>query len=278
MLAVDPVKRITVPEIIQHPFFHVDLPRYLKPLPPPPGPVLGTLSALVTPGKAIDFEIIDGLGRIEEDVVEELALRMEGIDKEDVWECLRREDGVQGNAVKVAYMLLRDKRRLGRDRKFLPFCYIVLVFICIPVAAYEEQERDARLAALDVRPLLVSQTSSYTSYSHGTYCHLLPCHPVVLTRRTLSKVNSIALMTKKTMNSTSLLPHLMSGNRSTTTLQSSTRPCRSSFPNSTTLRHMQMLNVLGQLSRRKSSTAQNGTLVFAAEARQWRLCWRSIVH
>ncbi|KAH9977846.1 kinase-like domain-containing protein [Lactifluus volemus] len=137
MLAVDPVKRITVPEIIQHPFFQVDLPSYLQPLPPPPGPVLGTLAALVTPAKAIDFEIIDGLGRIEEDVVEELALRMDGIDKEDVWECLRRDDGAQGNAVKVAYMLLRDKRRLGRD-----------------LAAYEEQERDAQLAAMDPRNLL----------------------------------------------------------------------------------------------------------------------------
>ncbi len=121
MLIVDPVKRITVPEIIQHPFFQVDLSRYLQPLPPPPGPVLGTLSALVIPGKTLDFEIIDGLGRIEDDVVEELAIRMEGIDKEDVWTCLRREDGVQGNAVKVAYMLLRDKQRLGRDREHTPF-------------------------------------------------------------------------------------------------------------------------------------------------------------
>lgn len=120
MLAVDPVKRITVPEIIQHPFFQVDLPRYLRPLPPPPGPVLGTLSALVTPGKALDFEIIDGLGRIEENVVEELALRMDGVDKEDIWECLRRDDGAQGNSVRVAYMLLRDKRRLGRDCKSSP--------------------------------------------------------------------------------------------------------------------------------------------------------------
>jgi carbon catabolite-derepressing protein kinase len=150
MLAVDPVKRITVPEIIQHPFFQVDLPGYLQPLPPPPGPVLGTLAALVTPAKAIDFEIIDGLGRIEEDVVEELALRMDGIDKEDVWECLRRDDGAQGNAVKVAYMLLRDKRRLGRDRKRFLYCFIVHIFIRIPVAAYEEQERDAQLAAMDV--------------------------------------------------------------------------------------------------------------------------------
>ncbi|KAH9077242.1 CAMK/CAMKL/AMPK protein kinase [Lactarius deliciosus] len=135
MLAVDPVKRITVPEIIQHPFFQVDLPRYLQPLPPPPGPVLGTLSSLVTPGKALDFEIIDGLGRIEDDVVEELALRMDSVDKEDIWECLRRDDGAQGNAVRVAYMLLRDKRRLGRD-----------------LAAFEEQERDAQLAAMDENP------------------------------------------------------------------------------------------------------------------------------
>lgn len=115
MLAVDPVKRITIPEITQHPFYTTDLSRYLTPLPPPPGPVLGTLSSLVTPAKALDFEIIEGLGRIEEDIVDELASRMEGVDKEDIWECLRRDDGVQGNAVKVAYMLLRDRRRAGRD-------------------------------------------------------------------------------------------------------------------------------------------------------------------
>lgn len=138
MLAVDPVKRITIPEILQHPFFTTDLPRYLQPLPPRPGPVLGTLSSLVTPPpKALDFEIIDGLGRIEEDVVDELATRMEGVDKDDVWESLRRDDGSQGNAVKVAYMLLRDKRRLGRD-----------------LAEFEEQERDAQLAVMDPRNLL----------------------------------------------------------------------------------------------------------------------------
>ena len=75
MLAVDPVKRITVPEILQHKFFTTDLPRYLSPLPTPPGPVLGTLSSLVTPPKALDFEVIEGLGRIEEDIVEDLSAR-----------------------------------------------------------------------------------------------------------------------------------------------------------------------------------------------------------
>ena len=154
MLAVDPVKRITVPEILQHPFFTTDLPRYLTPLPPPPGPVLGQLSALVHPPN-LDFEIIEGLGRIEEDIVDQLAHRIEGIDKEDIWECLRRDDGPQGNSVKVAYMLLRDKSRLGRDCG----CHFRLLWSGsdrTAVAEFEEQERDAQLAAMDVSPELSS--------------------------------------------------------------------------------------------------------------------------
>lgn len=120
MLAVDPVKRITVPEILQHGFFTTKLPRYLTPL-PAPGPVLGQLSALIHPPN-LEFEIIEGLGRIEDNVIDQLAKRIEGIDKEDIWECLRRDDGPQGNSVKVAYMLLRDKNRLGRDcRSPFPF-------------------------------------------------------------------------------------------------------------------------------------------------------------
>jgi carbon catabolite-derepressing protein kinase len=153
MLAVDPVKRITIPDITQHPFFVTDLPRYLTPLPPPPGPVLGTLSSLVTPPKVLDFEIIDGLGRIEEDIVDELARLMNGVDKEDIWECLRRDDGVQGNAVKVAYMLLRDKRRLGRDCEYSaldPSIRLTAPNDGHSVAEFEEQERDALLAAMDV--------------------------------------------------------------------------------------------------------------------------------
>lgn len=115
MLHIDPVKRLTIADVMVHPWFTPNLPRYLTPLPPPPGPVLGMLSSLVAPQKPLDFEVIEGLGRMEEDVVEELAARMEGVDKDEVWEALRREDGPQGNAVKVAYMLLRDKRRKGKD-------------------------------------------------------------------------------------------------------------------------------------------------------------------
>ncbi|GJJ15022.1 hypothetical protein Clacol_009295 [Clathrus columnatus] len=131
MLAVDPVKRITVPDIMETTFFRTDLPLYLFPLPPPPGPVLGTLSSLVSL-KKLDYEYIEGLGRIEEDIVQQLADSIEDATVEDVWKALRAEDGPQGNAVKVAYMLLRDKRRAGPD-----------------LAVFEKKERDAQLAAMD---------------------------------------------------------------------------------------------------------------------------------
>lgn len=81
--------------------------------------------------------------------MDELATKMDGVDRDDVWECLRRDDGVQGNAVKVAYMLLRDKRRLGRDCESRD-CFRMSLPNWITVAEFEEQERDAQLAAMDV--------------------------------------------------------------------------------------------------------------------------------
>ncbi|KAJ7608806.1 CAMK/CAMKL/AMPK protein kinase [Roridomyces roridus] len=96
MLVADPTKRITVPQIMQHPWVTVKLPRYLTPLPPIPGPVVGTLSSLVSdPVLPLDFEF------------------------------------------KVAYMLLKDKKRVGKD-----------------LAVFAEQERDAELATQDPRNVL----------------------------------------------------------------------------------------------------------------------------
>ena len=164
MLVVDPVKRITIADILKHPFFTTDLPRYLTPLPPPTGPVIGALSALVVPPKPIDFEIIEGLGRIEPDVVDQLAGRMIGVSKEEIWECLRRDDGVQGNAVKVAYMLLRDKNRLGKDRE-CPFVrWLLSPAKDYAVAEFAEAERDAQEAAMDVRIVL-------NLAIHGIFCY-----------------------------------------------------------------------------------------------------------
>ncbi|KIY64182.1 Pkinase-domain-containing protein [Cylindrobasidium torrendii FP15055 ss-10] len=139
MLAVDPVHRITVPDITRHPFFTADLPRYLSPLPPPPGPVLGTLSSLVSPpANPVTFEFIEGFGRVEGDIIEGLVARIEGVTKEDIMESLRRNDGPQGNAVKVAYLLLSDKK-LHTAKGLVEFA---------------EAERDVQEAALDPRNAL----------------------------------------------------------------------------------------------------------------------------
>jgi len=165
MLAVDPVKRITIPEITQHPFFTTDLPRYLAPLPPPPGPVLGHLSSLVTPPKVVvDFEMIEGLGRVQEDIVEELASTMIGVTKDDIWECLRRDDGVQGNAVKVAYMLMRDKRRSGKLCKPIHDFFLFVILTTNVVAEYAEQEREAQEAVLDVRSYVASRRKAVLTF------------------------------------------------------------------------------------------------------------------
>ncbi|KAF8993073.1 hypothetical protein BDQ17DRAFT_1331897 [Cyathus striatus] len=69
--------------------------------------------------------IIEGLGRIEEDVVDELARRLKGVEKDEAWEALRRDDRTQGDTI-------RNERRLGKD-----------------LSIFAEKERDAELAAMD---------------------------------------------------------------------------------------------------------------------------------
>lgn len=146
MLAVDPVKRITIPEITGHPFFTSNLSRYLQPL--PQLPALGNLSSLVSPPAPVNFEVIEGLGRVEEDIVDELSARMSDLSKDEVWANLRADDGPNGNTVKVAYMLLRDKRRLGRDCTL--FTVLSMWTNSETVAEFAEQEREAQIAAMDV--------------------------------------------------------------------------------------------------------------------------------
>ncbi|KAF7307505.1 Non-specific serine/threonine protein kinase [Mycena indigotica] len=138
MLVADPTKRITVSQIMTHPWIDVKLPRYLKPLPPIPGPVVGMMSSIVSaPAVPLDFEFVEGLGRIDEEIVKDLASRLEDTDEEEIMYSLRRNDGVRGNQVKVAYMLLKDKKRVGKN-----------------LAIYAEQERDAELAAMDPRNVI----------------------------------------------------------------------------------------------------------------------------
>ncbi|KAG8984358.1 Protein kinase, partial [Tulasnella sp. 427] len=111
MLAVDPVKRLTVPEIIALPWFNVDLPAYLRPQPQQhTGPFLGTLSSLISPQPPTDREI-KGLGKINQVVVDELAGSL-GLPREEIEAAIMKDND---NAVKIAYMLCNDRRRTVRE-------------------------------------------------------------------------------------------------------------------------------------------------------------------
>lgn len=102
MLVVDPTKRITIAEIREHAYFIIDLPRYLTPLPPVP---FGQLKSLVNDPKVLDFEMVEGIGRIEEDIVVELAGLIKNTDKEHVFRGLRQKD-LKGQSNSVSFCLL----------------------------------------------------------------------------------------------------------------------------------------------------------------------------
>lgn len=121
MLVVDPVKRITISEIRQLPWFQKDLPKYLQPLPPTPAAETDGFSfgmSSETNGETEkredskdqrDKEFSSGLGYIEPEIVAELTEKMIGFGTEEVRQQLF-EPGE--NQVKVAYQLVRDHRRM----------------------------------------------------------------------------------------------------------------------------------------------------------------------
>ena len=99
MLAVDPVKRITTPEITQHHFYTTALRTFndaSRPFHHNPS-IISKYDAFVgvTSDESVPRTGTDGPG-LRKDVVDELASRMEGVDKEDIWECLRRTTMFKG--------------------------------------------------------------------------------------------------------------------------------------------------------------------------------------
>nr|AFN89137.1 sucrose non-fermenting 1 [Mesembryanthemum crystallinum] len=84
MLVVDPMKRITIPEIRQHPWFQAHLPRYLA-VPPP--------------------DTMQQAKKVDEDILQEVV-RM-GFDRNQLIESLRNRLQNEGT---VAYYLLFDNR------------------------------------------------------------------------------------------------------------------------------------------------------------------------
>lgn len=137
MLVVDPVRRITINEIRQLPWFNQNLPHYLQPLPSTPllekpdSLSTGDLNAMLA---AADAQSNDGdgpvsdtpqkvaearglfwshdLGLVEPSIVEGLAEKMAGFTREEVWDAIKRDGD---NQIKVAYQLVRDHKRMLQD-------------------------------------------------------------------------------------------------------------------------------------------------------------------
>ncbi|EIW68573.1 hypothetical protein TREMEDRAFT_31675 [Tremella mesenterica DSM 1558] len=125
MLNVDPVKRATIAEIREMPFFQQDLPRYLQPLPEieryPTLPMddLNTL-LMMSEGRADPKKIAEqkglvwtkDLGIVDPEIVSELLSKITTYTEEMVWADLQKEGD---NQVKVAYQLVRDHKRILAD-------------------------------------------------------------------------------------------------------------------------------------------------------------------
>lgn len=129
MLVVDPVKRITITEIRQLPWFQTDLPRYLQPLPITPAALENET------GKEFDFGMTssgqsttplpDGgvqggprtiyspdLGLLSRSIVEELQSKIATFTADEILDLLQQPGD---NQLKVAYQLVQDHRRMVRS-------------------------------------------------------------------------------------------------------------------------------------------------------------------
>ena len=104
-IVVNPIKRLTMPEIMRHPWFLAGLPKYLQVAPQTPNLTMHveSLSYILAPPKEPSKA---EPSRIVQEVVEELA-GLIGVDVHTITDSLSLEGD---NAIKVAYNIAKDKR------------------------------------------------------------------------------------------------------------------------------------------------------------------------
>ncbi|KAI9687398.1 MAG: Protein kinase [Bogoriella megaspora] len=115
MLQVNPVNRMTIPEIREDPWFNKDLPEYLK------LPVEEFMDTGVDPNKAIDPHSLAPTKpafvreQLHQDVVGKLGKTM-GYAKDDVQQALAKDEP---NAIKDAYLIVRENQIMQQNREYL---------------------------------------------------------------------------------------------------------------------------------------------------------------
>ncbi|KAG8708756.1 Protein kinase [Ceratobasidium sp. 394] len=110
-IVVNPIKRLTIPEIMKHPWFLSGLPKYLSVAPQTPGVYMNveSLSYILAPPK--DSQVPPGPVRPIPEVVGELAESI-GVDAQTVIDSVNANGD---NAIKVAYNIAKDKRLKSLD-------------------------------------------------------------------------------------------------------------------------------------------------------------------
>lgn len=179
MLVVDSNRRITISEIRKSEWFKKDLPVYLQvpsvqqqerketeklasdqtqgqQQPQPSSDQDSQASAEPSPGVASNKEqgsaeaaqhdrnrgeIIEGVGLVDQEGVEELCSKIAGLTPEGVWETLR--NGTDKH-IKIAYQLVRDSRGGGIDREF-SCCSIFLPVSADPPCSHASSRPTARM-------------------------------------------------------------------------------------------------------------------------------------
>jgi len=122
MLTVDPLKRASIAEIRASPFFQVNLPQYLQPLPEVESyPVLPmddlTTLLMINEGQTDPKKVAaakgliftEDLGIIDPEIVAELVGKISSYSERSVWEALQKPEE---NQTKIAYQLVRDHKRI----------------------------------------------------------------------------------------------------------------------------------------------------------------------
>ena len=164
MLAVDPIKRMTVPEILTHPWTNAELPRYLRRMlrSLTAGPALDSLSSLLVSNPTDDPDFVPGIGRLDRAVLDELTGSL-GVETSVVKGAL--EAGNE-NAIKVAYKLIQD-RKIGRNCGPISYggYWITTLTVLSPVDAIGEQEETENIPAKAVWiPSVVRNDDSFVCF------------------------------------------------------------------------------------------------------------------
>lgn len=112
-IVVNPIKRLTMPEIMRHPWFLAGLPKYLQVAPQTPSLTMHveSLSYILAPPKEPSKA---EPSRLVQEVVEELA-ELIGVHVHTITDSLLLEGD---NAIKVAYNIAKDKRMKSLDCEF----------------------------------------------------------------------------------------------------------------------------------------------------------------